>query len=215
VIRLRVVILGGHGKIALRLLRLLAENGHSGVGIVRSPDHVGDLEEIGAEAVVLDIENEDIPPELVSGADAVVMAAGAGPGSGLERKRTVDYGGAVKLIRAAESAGVTRYLMISATGAQQRATGDEGMAPYLRAKHDADEELMQSSLEYTIVRPHLLTDAEGKGRIEVGERLERGEIPRDDVAATLYEALGEQKTVNKVFDQKTGDTPIPEALASL
>jgi uncharacterized protein YbjT (DUF2867 family) len=143
------------------------------------------------------------------------MAAGAGPGSGPERKRTVDYGGAVKLIAAAERAGVPRYLMISSIGADRRPEGDEGMAPYLRAKHDADEALMQSALGWTIVRPHGLTDDPGTGRVEVGQRLSRGEIPRDDVAATLFEALNEPNTVNQVFEEKSGQTPIRDALASL
>ena len=212
---MRVVILGGHGQIALKLLRLLAENGHTGVGIVRRQEHVRDLEEIGAQAVLLDVEKEDIPQDAVAGSDAVVMAAGAGPGSGPERKRTVDYGGALKLIGAAERAVVPRYLMISSIGAHQRPDGDEGMAPYLRAKHDADEALMGSDLDYTIVRPHLLTDDPGAGRIELGEKLDRGEIPRDDVAATLFEALREPRTARTVFDVKTGETPIRDALASL
>jgi uncharacterized protein YbjT (DUF2867 family) len=212
---MRVVILGGHGKIALRLLRLLAEDGHTGVGIVRKPEHASDLEEIGAEAVVLDIESEDIPEDVVAGSDAVVMAAGAGPGSGPERKQTVDYGGTLKLIAAAERARVPRYLMISSVGAHARPEGDEGMAPYLRAKHDADEALMRSALDWTIVRPHGLTDEPGTGRIEVGQRLDRGRIPRDDVAATLFETLNEPNTVNKVFEEKSGETPIRDALASL
>ena len=216
---MRVVVLGGHGKVALHLLRLLAEDGHEGVGIVRKPEQLRDLEAIGAEGVVLDIENEDIPVDVVAGADAVVMAAGAGPGSGAERKHTVDYGGAVKLIDAAERAAVARYLMVSSVGANRRPEGDEGMAPYLRAKHDADEALMRTELEWTVVRPHGLTDAPGTRSIEVGQNLDRGQIPRDDVAATLFAALHEPRSIRNGLRGETGRrapsrTPWPRSMTA-
>jgi len=211
-----VVIAGGHGQIALRLERLLADGGHRARGLIRNPDHTGDVEAAGAEAMLLDLEREDDVTRAVEGADAVVFAAGAGPGSGPERKRTVDLGAAVKLIDAARAAGVRRYVMISAMGAADPASGSEAMRPYLDAKADADAALAASGLDHTIVRPGRLTDDPGTGRVAVAERLGRtGEITRDDVAATLVAVLEDDATIGRTFELLQGDTPIAEALAQL
>src|SRR5687768_6897854 len=112
-----VLVAGGHGKVALRLLRLLAEGGHEARGLIRNPDHAADLEAVGAQPIVADLEGDDDVSLHVRGADAVVFAAGAGPGSGPERKRTVDLGAAVKLADAARLRGVDRYVMVSSIGA--------------------------------------------------------------------------------------------------
>jgi nucleoside-diphosphate-sugar epimerase len=214
-----VVVAGGHGKIGLRLLRLLAEDGHRARGIIRKQEQVPDLEEAGGEAIVIDIEAVEASElaSAIGSADAVVFAAGAGPGSGEERKRTMDYGGAVKLIEAAKQNGISRYVMVSSIGADApEATGAEGtFLVYLQAKHDADQELVASGLDYTIVRPHGLTDDPGTGRVEVGDKMERGEVPRDDVAAVLRRSLEAENTVGKIFEVKSGDTPIDEAVASV
>jgi uncharacterized protein YbjT (DUF2867 family) len=211
-----VVIAGGHGQIALRLERLLTDGGHRARGVIRNPDHAGDVEAEGAEAMVLDLESEDDVTPAVEGADAVVFAAGAGPGSGPERKRTVDLGAAVKLIDAARAAGVRRYVMISAMGAADPASGSEAMRPYLDAKAEADAALEASGLDHTIVRPGRLTDDPGTGRVAVAERLGRtGEITRDDVAATLVAVLENDATIGRTFELLQGDTPIAEALAQL
>ena len=211
-----VVIAGGHGQIALRLERLLTDGGHRARGGIRNPDHAGDVEAEGAEAMVLDLEREDDVTPAVEGADAVVFAAGAGPGSGPERKRTVDLGAAVKLIDAARAAGVRRYVMISAMGAADPASGSEAMRPYLDAKAEADAALEASGLDHTIVRPGRLTDDPGTGRVAVAERLGRtGEITRDDVAATLVAVLENDATIGRTFELLQGDTPIAEALAQL
>lgn len=208
-----VVIAGGHGQIALRLARLLAGRGDRVRALIRNPDHVADVEATGAEAVLADLEREDVAA-AVAGADAVVFAAGAGPGSGPERKRTVDLGGAVRLVDAARAGGVPRYLMISAIGARDPA-GAEAMRPYLEAKAEADAAVASSGLEYTIVRPGRLTDEPGTGRVRAAERLERGDVTRDDVAATLLAVLDEPRTVGRTFDLVQGDTPIAQALARL
>src|SRR5215210_414589 len=180
-----VVVAGGHGRVGLRLLRLLAEGGHRGRGLIRNPDHEADLREVGAEPVLCDIEALDDISECCEGADAVVFAAGAGPGSGPERKRTVDYDGAVKLIDAAKRNGTDRYVMVSALKVERPDEWPEPMVPYYEAKRDADEAVIRSGLTYTIVRPGSLTDDAGTGLVEIGFGLEADEIPRDDVAATL------------------------------
>src|ERR671911_236171 len=132
-----VVVAGGHGQVGIRMLRLLAARGHRARGLIRNPDHAADLEAVGAEAVVCDIEALDDISGCCEGADAVVFAAGAGPGSGPERKRTVDYGGAVKLMEA----GVGRYVMVSAISAGRPDEWSDQMRPYYEAKADADTRL--------------------------------------------------------------------------
>jgi uncharacterized protein YbjT (DUF2867 family) len=213
-----VAVAGGHGKIALRLLRLLAERGDRARGLIRNPDHAADLEAAGAVAVGADLENLDADAVArgISGCDAIVFAAGAGPGSGAARKRTVDYGGAVKLIEVAKMNGISRYLMVSAMGVRDPAARGEQMRPYYEAKLEADDALAASGLDYTIVRPGRLTDDRGTGLIEAADGLERiGAIPRDDVAATLATCLDADNTIGKSFDLLGGETPIPEALAAL
>jgi uncharacterized protein YbjT (DUF2867 family) len=211
-----VVVAGGHGKVAQRLERLLAERGHRARGLVRDRDHVADLERLGAEGVVCDLEAEDDLSGVVEGADAVVFAAGAGPGSGPERKRTVDLGAALKLIDAARAQGIARYVMVSAIGAEDPARGPERMRPYLEAKAEADRALAGSGLDYTIVRPGGLTDAPGTGRVAAGPDVARGQIPRDDVAAVLLAVLeADGPTAGKAFRVVAGETPIEEAIRTL
>jgi uncharacterized protein YbjT (DUF2867 family) len=210
-----VLVAGGHGKVARHLLRLLAARGHHARGLIRNPDHAADLEAVGAVAVVCDLEHDDPAPH-VGTAEAIVFAAGAGPGSGVERKRTVDYGGAVKLIEVAEQLGVRRYLMVSSMGADDPESASEGMRPYQQAKHDADEALARSSLDWTIVRPGRLTDEPGSGRVDLAERLGRfGTVPREDVALVLLESLAAGNTVRRTFEVLEGDVPASEAIAAL
>jgi uncharacterized protein YbjT (DUF2867 family) len=210
-----VVVAGGHGQIALKLLRLLAERGDRARGLIRNPDHAADLAAIGAEPVVCDMEAEDDLGPFVEGADAVVFAAGAGPGSGPARKRTVDLGAAVKLIDAARAGGIRRYVIVSSIGANDPSSGGESMRPYLEAKAEADAALAESGLDWTIVRPGLLTDEPGTGRVRAGPELGRDAVPRDDVAATLAAVLATDSTIGKTFVLLGGDTPVDEAVRSL
>jgi uncharacterized protein YbjT (DUF2867 family) len=198
---------------------MLVEEGHEVRGLVRKREQTGDVEADGAEPVLVDLEAEKVEGgvgDAVEGCDAVVFAAGAGPGSGAARKETMDYGGAVKLVDAAEGHGVRRYLMLSAMGAADPEAGPEAMRPYLRAKARADEHLQDSTLDYTVIRPGSLTEDEGTGAIEAAEKLgRRGEIPREDVARTFAAALENENTYHKTFEILAGDTPIREALRGL
>jgi uncharacterized protein YbjT (DUF2867 family) len=210
-----VLVVGGHGQVALRLLTLLANRGHTARGVIRNPDQASDLKTVGAEPVVLDIEKEEIG-NAAAGANAVVFAAGAGPGSGPERKQTVDYGGAVKLIEACKENGVKRYVIVSSIGAHDPAAGSKQMRPYLEAKAKADEAVVASGLDYTIVRPGMLTDDPGTGRVEIRtEPGHRAPIPRDDVALVLAECLVADSSIGKTFDLFGGETPVAEAVAAL
>jgi uncharacterized protein YbjT (DUF2867 family) len=211
-----VAVAGGHGQVALRLLGLLASRGDRARGLIRNPDHRADLEAAGAEPIVVDLEGDDDVAAGIAGADAVVFAAGAGSGSGPERKKTVDLGGALKLIDAAKANGVDRYVIVSSMGAGDPPPGSEGMAPYLQAKAAADEAVAASGLDYTIVRPGGLTNDPGTGRIEAAASLgRRGSIPRDDVAATLVAVLDEPATIGKTFEILSGDAEIADALRDL
>jgi uncharacterized protein YbjT (DUF2867 family) len=207
-----ILVAGGHGKVALRLLKLLAADGHTARGLIRKPEQAADLQAVGAIPVIGDLENDESLAGYVKGADAVVFAAGAGPGSGAERKRTVDLGGAIKLADAAVETGVRRYLIVSSIGAQDPAAGGS-MQPYLEAKAEADAYVVASGLDYTVVRPGSLTDDPGTGRVRVTRELgQRGPIPRDDVAAVLAASLTSPSTIGVTFELFTGDTPIAEAL---
>jgi uncharacterized protein YbjT (DUF2867 family) len=217
---MRIVIAGGHGKIALILERLLSQRGDSVAGFIRNPDHAADLEAAGAEATVLDLESASVDDvaEHLQGADAVVFAAGAGPGSGAARKDTVDRDAAILLADAAEAAKVTRYVMISAIGADAEAPDDAGdpvFVAYLRAKGAADDNVrVRRALASTIVRPGHLVNDPGTGRVTIANDTGRGNIPRADVAAVLLAVLDEPSSAGQTFELISGDTPIAEAVTS-
>jgi uncharacterized protein YbjT (DUF2867 family) len=214
---MRVAIAGGHGQIALRLARVLAERGDEAVGLIRNPDHADDVRAAGAEPAVVDLEHasEDDVAQAIQGADAVVFAAGAGPGSGPERKDTMDYGGAVKLIAAAEQAGASRYVIVSSMGADANAAGDDTFQVYLRAKGRADDAVRASGLAWTVVRPGALTNDPGTGRVNLGTGVPRGAVPRDDVAQVLAAVLHEPATAGKTVDLVGGDVRVVEAVEAL
>ena len=210
-----VLVAGGHGKVALHLLGILTGRGHHARGTIRDPSHAAELEQLGAVPVLCDLEADDVRPH-VGAAEAIVFAAGAGPGSGPERKRTVDYGATVKLIEAALELGVRRYVIVSSMGAGDPASAPEKMRPYQQAKHDADEALMASGLDWTVARPGGLTDAPAVGLVDLAQSLGRsGQVTRADVALVLADCLEEDVTIGKVFELLEGDTPVREALRAL
>jgi uncharacterized protein YbjT (DUF2867 family) len=215
----RVVIAGGHGQIALRLTRLLAQRGDTAVGIVRNPDHVDDVRAAGGDAVVLDLERaapDEVAAALV-GADAAVFAAGAGPGSGVARKDTVDRAASVLFADAAEAAGVRRFLQVSAMGLDRAddPSMDEVFAAYLRAKDAADRDVMaRAGLAWTILRPGRLTNDPAVGTVTLAERVQPGAVTRDDVAAVLVALLDRPDTAGHVYELVGGDTPIDTALGA-
>jgi uncharacterized protein YbjT (DUF2867 family) len=200
----------------MRLEKLLTERGDTPVGIVRNPDQTDELRALGADAVVCDLESAPVD-EVAShldGADAVVFAAGAGPGSGMARKETVDRSAAVLYADAAERAGVPRYLMISAMGADREPPpgADPVFAAYLRAKGAADAYLAsRAGLDWTILRPGRLTNEPGTGLVRLALHTGRGAVPRDDVAAVLL-ALLDIPVVGATLELVTGDTPVYEAV---
>jgi uncharacterized protein YbjT (DUF2867 family) len=208
-----IAIAGGHGKIALILGRLLAERGDTVRGLIRNPDQADDLRAVGIEPVLADLESESDLASAIRGVDAVVFAAGAGPGSGDARKKTVDLGGAVKLVEAAKAESVSRYLIVSSMGADKApADGAEGFGAYLQAKFEADEAVRASGLDHTVVRPGGLTDEPGTGQVTIADDTGRGKVPRADVAAVFVACLDNPSTIGKSFDLISGTTPIADAL---
>ena len=215
---MKVAVAGAAGNTAQRLIPRLIKHGHEVRGLVRKQEQLRTLEDLGAQGALLDLESAG-PDEVrgaIEDADAVIFAAGAGPGSGPERKQTMDYGGAVKLIEAAENTSVRRYVMLSTMNAGDPDALGEQMKPYLEAKAAADERLRESGMEYAIIRPGRLTDEEGTGRIDAARPLDRrGEIPREDVAEALAAALDEDAARNETIDILSGDTPVAEALRGI
>ena len=204
----RVVVAGAHGQVARRLVRLLAARGDDVVGLVRNPDHVVDVLADGGRGVVVDLEKASVEEVVwaLADADAVVFAAGAGPGSGPARKDTMDRGGAVLLADAAERAGVPRYVLVSSMGVEQVRDGatpdgmDDVFAAYLRAKLAAEEDVRARDLDWTVLRPGRLTDEPGTGQVRLEPSVPAGEVPRDDVAAGVVRLLDDPSTSRQVLE---------------
>lgn len=210
---MRVVIAGGHGKIALLTAELLTSRGDEVVALVRNPDHFADVREAGAEPALCDLETADVASvaEHLKGADAAVFAAGAGPGSGVDRKDTVDRAASALFASAAEQTGVSRFVQISTTGIG-RVTGDQVFDAYLKAKAAAEEDLKSRPLQWTILRPGRLTNEPPTGQVDLAESPRRGEIPRADVAAVVVALLDHPTTAHRTYELISGSTPIAEAL---
>jgi uncharacterized protein YbjT (DUF2867 family) len=217
---MRIVIAGGHGKIALLLERLLAERSDQAVGLIRNPAHVADVRKAGAEAVVCDLEaaSADDVAVLLSGADAVVFAAGAGAGSGVPRKDSVDRAGSVLMADAAERAGVRRFVQVSSMGAGQppRPGTGEVWAAYITAKTAAEADLRARDLDWTILRPGGLTDAPATGKIRLAAPpVPPGSVPRADVAVVIAALLDEPGTRHKTLELTSGDSSVAAAIHSI
>ncbi|MFE9856763.1 SDR family oxidoreductase [Streptomyces sp. NPDC005780] len=215
---MRIVIAGGHGQIALRLERLLAARGDEAAGVIRNPQQSDDLRAAGAEPVVLDLESATVEEaaEVLRGADAAVFAAGAGPDSGTDRKDTVDRGAAVLFADAAQRAGVRRYVVVSSMGADPDHPGDEVFDVYLRAKGAADAYVRaQTALDWTILRPGMLTNDAGTGQVLLAASTGRGPVPRDDVAAALAELLDTPATAGLTLELISGNVPVSVAVKDI
>jgi uncharacterized protein YbjT (DUF2867 family) len=217
---MRIVIAGGHGKIALLLERLLAERGDQAIGLIRNPAHGADVRKAGAEAVICDLEaaSADDVAVLLAGADAMVFAAGAGPGSGALRKDSVDRAASVLMADAAGRAGVRRFVQVSSMGAGQppRPGTDEVWAAYITAKTAAEADLRARDLDWTILRPGGLTDAPGTGRIRLAAPpVPGGTVPRADVAAVIAALLDNLGTRHQTLELTGGDNPVAAAVRTI
>jgi uncharacterized protein YbjT (DUF2867 family) len=214
----RIAIVGGHGQVALHLHPELVRRGHTPVALVRKEEYRRQLQDLGAEVRILDIEVQDAAAfaEAFSGCAAVVFAAGGGPDGNIERKRTVDLEGSLKSIEGARTAGIGRFVQVSAIGVDDPPPEDTGdvWRAYVEAKRDADAALRESDLAWTILRPGRLTDEPGTGRVSLGPDVARGEVPRADVAAVVAAVLDVDSTVGKQWNLVRGDESIEEAVGS-
>ena len=216
---MRVVIAGGHGQIALRLTKVLADDGHEVTGLVRNPAHEADVAAAGGEVAVLDLEQADVAAvaDVLAGADVAIFSAGAGPGSGNARKDTVDRGAAALFAEASQRAGVRRHIQVSSMGADRV----DGMDPaatftiYLRAKKSAEDDLRGRDLDWTILRPGSLTNDPGTGSVLLADKTGRGSISRDDVALVLAGLCDTPASIGRTLELIAGDTPVAEALKNL
>jgi uncharacterized protein YbjT (DUF2867 family) len=211
---LDVVVAGAHGQIARLLVRRLCDRGARVRGLIRNAQHAADVRGDGAEPIECDLEQAS-PEEIAAhlqGAGAVVFAAGAGPGSGAPRKNSLDRDGAIKLLDAAKLAGVERYVMISAVGAESPPAGDDVFSVYLRAKAEADSAVRAGDRAWTILRPGRLTDEPGTGRVQLVADPLRGEVPRADVAAVVEAILEEPRSAGLTLYLRSGDDAPDAAL---
>jgi nucleoside-diphosphate-sugar epimerase len=212
---MRVAIAGAHGQIAQRLTGLLVGRGDAVTGLVRNPEHVPELDRLGASAVVCDLEHAgvDAVSAALDGCDAAVFAAGAGPGSGAERKVTMDRDGAITLLQAARRAGVPRFVIVSSVGAESPPSDDDVFSVYLRAKAQADAAVKASDRAWTVVRPGRLTDEPGTGGVRIDVEPFRADVTRDDVAAVLAAVLSEPRSAGAVLYVNGGEQSVADALA--
>ena len=212
-----VSVVGAHGSIARLLTRQLVGRGHVVRGLVRDEDQFDDLRNDGAEPVLCDLEEADeatLDRSLAS-SDVVVFAAGAGPGSGVERKKTLDRDGAIKSVHSAVRVGAHRFVMISSMGADDPPDDDEVFSVYLRAKAAADDAARSAAIDETIVRPGALTDGDPTGSVQLAASTGRGDIPRADVAAVIAEVIDTDRGRGSTFELISGDTSVAAAVASL
>ncbi len=214
---MHVLIVGGHGQIALFLTDLLHERGDQVRSLIRNIDHAQDVKGAGGAPVVVDLEatTEEELDLVLTDIDAIVFAAGAGPGSSAERKDTVDHQGSTLLVEAAKRTGTKRYVIVSSTGADPDHEGDDLFDAYLRAKGRADRDVAASGLDFTIIRPVRLTSVHGSRNVSLGDEVEQNEIQREDVAGIISEVLRSDNTIGKTFLASSGSTPIDKAVKAI
>ncbi|WP_433748690.1 SDR family oxidoreductase [Paenibacillus amylolyticus] len=214
---MNVLVIGANGQIGKVVVEQLVQEGqHKVTAMIRKPEQADALKELGADVVIGDLEGsvEDLA-EAMKDHNAIVFTAGSGGSTGQDKTLLIDLDGAVKTMEAAEQQGISRYILVSAYGADQREKWSESIKPYYVAKHYADRALFASDLNYTIIRPGGLKNEPGTGKIAVGTDLEPGSIPREDVARVIVASLQKEKTYRMAFDLIAGDQPVEHALGKL
>ncbi|MEO2256275.1 SDR family oxidoreductase [Paenibacillus amylolyticus] len=214
---MNVLVIGANGQIGKLVVEQLVQEGkHKVTAMIRKPEQEDALKELGADVVIGDLEGsvEDLA-EAMKDHNAIVFTAGSGGSTGQDKTLLIDLDGAVKTMEAAEQQGISRYILVSAYGADQREKWSESIKPYYVAKHYADRALFASDLNYTIIRPGGLKNEPGTAKIAVGTDLEPGSIPREDVARVIVASLQEEKTYRMAFDLIAGEHPVEDALGKL
>ncbi|WP_158737867.1 SDR family oxidoreductase [Alteribacillus sp. YIM 98480] len=216
---MKVLVVGANGQIGKHLVSFIQDSDSlEAKAMIRNQEQVSFFEKLGAETAVADLE-EDIETiaKAAEGVDAVVFTAGSGPHTGKDKTILIDLDGAVKTIEAAKAAGVKRFIMISSFDTRREAiqAASSSFAPYVAAKHYADEWLKQTDLDYTIIHPGRLTNDKGTGQVEAAFEVERGEVPREDVAGVIVASLENETTIGKEFQVVSGTKPIKDAIHSI
>ncbi|AQQ54746.1 SDR family oxidoreductase [Planococcus lenghuensis] len=225
---MKVLIAGANGQIGKHLVKFIQEDENlEAKAMIRSEEQAAYFEDLGAEVAVVNLQDDiDVIAKAAEGADAVVFTAGSGPHTGPDKTLMIDLDGAVKTIEAAKQANVKRFVMVSSFSTDREAiqSAPESFAPYVVAKHYADEWLKSTDLDYTIVHPGALTNDPGSNRVELAERVNVKEdsnytdsikVPREDIARVIVATLKNDATIGKSFQVIGGDTPVPEAVESI
>ncbi|GAA0463820.1 SDR family oxidoreductase [Alkalibacillus silvisoli] len=216
---MKVLVIGANGQIGKHLVSFIQESDELEARVmIRKQEQASYFEDLGAEVSVVDLEGdiEEIA-KAAEGVDAIVFTAGSGPHTGKDKTIMIDLDGAVKTIEACKIAGVKRYVMVSSFDTTRKAIQEapESFAPYVAAKHYADEWLKATDLDYTIVHPGLLTNDEGTAQVSLSETGEPDEVPREDVARVIVASLENDSTISKEFQVVKGNTSIEEAIQSI
>ncbi|UOR10245.1 SDR family oxidoreductase [Halobacillus amylolyticus] len=216
---MKVLVVGANGQIGKHLVSFIQNNDNlEAKAMIRKQEQVSFFEDLGAETAVVDLEQDiETIAKAAEGVDAVVFTAGSGPHTGPDKTILIDLDGAVKTIEAAKFAGVKRFIMISSFDTSREAilAASSSFAPYVTAKHYADEWLKRADLDYTIIHPGLLTNGEGTGQVEAAYEVDRAEIPREDVARVIVASLENEATIGKEFQVVSGTKLIKEAITSI
>lgn len=217
---MNVLVVGANGQIGQHLVDILKEEGkHTPIAFVRKEEQVKSFEDKGVEARLGDLEaTVDEIKERMEGIDAVVFTAGSGGSTGPDKTLLIDLDGAVKVMEAAETSGIERFVMVSALGADDREKWSKEIKPYYVAKHYADWWLMDSELTYTIIRPGMLENEDSKETVLIKDAITRTDdysVPRVDVAKVIAASLDNEKTFRQAFDLTSGDSTIEDALNKL
>ncbi|MGY0694118.1 SDR family oxidoreductase [Virgibacillus sp. FSP13] len=216
---MKILVVGANGQIGKHLVSMIQKNDNlEARAMIRNKEQASFFENVGAETVVVDLEGEIEPiAKAAEGVDAIVFTAGSGGHTGKDKTIMVDLDGAVKAIEAAKAAGVKRFVMISSFDTTREAiqAAPASFAPYVAAKHYADEWLKRADLDYTIIHPGLLTNNKGTGQIEAAVEVDRDEVPREDVASVIVTSLENETAIGKEFQVVTGHTPIEDAIKSI
>jgi len=213
-----VLIIGANGQVGkIIATKMAASADFTPVALFRKEKQKEFFEEHDVDYKIVDLE-EDIEflVNAMEGMDAVVFTAGSGGKTGYDKTLTIDLDGAVKSMEAAQTAGVKRFVVISALHADNRERWDKsGIKPYYVAKHYADHFLKSSGLDYTILRPGRLFNKQGTGKITITDPASQEGVAREDVANTVLEVLNHDRTIGKTMEFNEGNTPIEEVISEI
>lgn len=216
---MKVLVVGANGQIGKQLVGFIqGTEGMKAKAMIRKEEQAAYFEESGAETVLVNLQGEtDAIAKAAEGVDAIVFTAGSGPHTGPDKTILIDLDGAVKTIEAAKSAGVKRFVMISSFDTSREAiqSAPSSFAPYVVAKHYADDWLRRSDLDYTIIHPGKLTNEKGTGQVKAAPEVDRDEIPREDVARVILATLENETSIGKEFQVVKGSTAIEEVIRSI